>query len=75
MGTFSDLPRYPAHAADSPDGPPESDGAVRGAVAIAQTAGELLLIASPLFAWLWWLVCLPVLLALVVMMATRDDRR
>jgi hypothetical protein len=75
MSTFSDLPRYPAHSTDAPDGPAEFEGGIRGAVAIAQTAGELLFIASPLFACLWWIVCLPILLALLLATATRDDRR
>lgn len=75
MGTFSDLPRYPPDSVDSPDGPSEFDGGVRGAIAIAQIAGELLFVALPLFAVLWYIVCLPILLALLLAAAARDDRR
>ena len=74
MSTFSDLPRYPADSVDQPDGPSEADGAVRGAITIAQIAGELLLIATPFFACLWWIVCLPILIVLVVA-HERDERR
>jgi hypothetical protein len=75
MGTFSDLPRYPRDSVDEAAGPSEFDGAIRGAIAVAQTAGELLFMATPLFAVLWWIVCLPVLLALILATATRDERR
>jgi hypothetical protein len=73
MSTFSDLPRYPTHSVDEPDGPSESEGAMRGAVTIAQVASELLFIATPLFSLLWLVVCLPILLALLLASA-RDER-
>ena len=74
MSTFSDLPRYPTDSVDEPDGPSDADSAVRGALTIAQGAGELLFIALPLFALLWWIVCLPILLALLLSAVTEDER-
>jgi hypothetical protein len=75
MSTFSDLPRYPTDSVDEPNGLSDSDGAYRGAIVIAQVAGELLFIALPLFALLWWIVCLPILLALLISAEWRADHR
>ena len=74
MCTFSDLPRYPTDSVDEPDGPSESEGAMRGAITIAQVASELLMLATPLFAILWLVVCCPILLVLLLasMRAERD---
>ena len=74
MGTFSDLPRYPSDSIDEPDGPSGSDGSIRGAVAIAQIVGEVLFLATPLFALLWFVVCLPILVALILTAAARGGR-
>ena len=74
MGTFSDLPRYPADSIDTPDGPPGADGSIRGAVAVAHAVGEVLFLATPLFAILWFIVCLPILVALILASAARDER-
>lgn len=75
MNTFSDLPRYPTDSIDRPDGPSESDGAIRFAVTIAQYCGELLFLATPIFAIMWLIVCLPILLALLISAETCDERR
>ena len=72
MSTFSHLPRYPPESA-APDRPSAPGDDVRGAVAIAHVVAELLIVASPLFAILWWIVCLPILLALVVTTAAHDE--
>lgn len=73
MSTFSDLPRYP-HESAAADRPADGDTGLRAAVKIMTTAGELLFLASPIFGCLWLVVSLPVLLALLVIVAARDER-
>ena len=75
MNTFSDLPRYPATAVDPLDGPPDTDGSIRGAITIAQVAGELLALAAPIIACLWWIVFFPVLFGLLLFAASQHERR
>ena len=75
MSTFTDLPRYPKDSVDEAEASSELDGALRGAATIVQTAAELLAFASPIFACLWFVMALPILLALILMTATRDERR
>jgi hypothetical protein len=75
MNNFSDLPRYPADSIDEPDGPSGGDGSIRGAVTIAQIVGEVLFLAAPLLTLLWFVVCLPLLVALILTAPARDEHR
>src|SRR3954465_3618255 len=65
MNTFTDLPRYPPDAVDHLDSTPDTAGPLRSAVTIAQVAGELLVLATPILACLWWLVFFPVMFGLL----------
>jgi hypothetical protein len=75
MNTFTDLPRYPAASVDQPDGTPDHADHVRGALTVAQVAGELLAFASPIFALLWWVVFFPIMFGLLLFAASQHERR
>jgi hypothetical protein len=55
--------------------PCNSDGSIRGAITVAQIVGEVLFLATPLFALLWFVVCLPLLVALILTTTARDEHR
>jgi hypothetical protein len=73
MNTFSDLPRYPRELTGPSDHLARSEVAVRWAAILVRVAGQLLIVAAPVFGCLWLVVSLPVLLALIVVTAARDQ--
>jgi hypothetical protein len=75
MNTFSDLPRFPTASVDHPDETPDTATSIRSTLTIAQVTGELLALAVPIVALLWWIVFFPLMFGLLLFAASQHDRR